>query len=126
MSVELRPRPLVSFILLAYNQERYIHQAIDGALSQAYSPLEIILSDDCSPDRTFAIMQEKASAYVGPHEIVLNRNSQNLGLGRHYSRAMELAHGEIVELAAGDDISLPSRTEESVRMLQRDSGVTGR
>ncbi|HUF60663.1 MAG TPA: glycosyltransferase, partial [Verrucomicrobiales bacterium] len=53
-------RPLVSFLLLAYNQEQYIHEAVEGAFSQTYSPLEIILSDDCSTDRTFEIMREMA------------------------------------------------------------------
>jgi glycosyltransferase involved in cell wall biosynthesis len=109
--------PLVSFIIVAYNQEHYIRAAIGGAFAQAYSPLEIILSDDCSTDATFAIMQEMASGYAGPHRLRLNRNSSNLGLGQHYSRVMAMATGEIVEVAAGDDISLPSRTSDSVALL---------
>ena len=51
-------RPLVTFALFAYNQEQHIREAVDGAFSQTYEPLEIILSDDCSTDRTFEIMQE--------------------------------------------------------------------
>ncbi len=54
-------RPLVSFVLLAYNQERYVEEAIAGAFAQDYSPLEIILSDDCSTDGTYAIMQRMAA-----------------------------------------------------------------
>jgi glycosyltransferase involved in cell wall biosynthesis len=109
--------PLVSFVLFAYNTEKYIREAVSGALSQTYSPLEIILSDDCSTDRTFEIMQEMAANYQGPHKIVLNRNPQNFGIGRHYNKFMELASGEIIELAAGDDISLPKRTAHSVDIL---------
>ena len=52
--------PLVTFALFAYNQEAFIREAVASALSQTYEPLEIILSDDCSTDRTFAIMQELA------------------------------------------------------------------
>ena len=44
-------RPLVTFALFAYNQEQYIREAVEGAFSQTYEPLEIILSDDCSSDR---------------------------------------------------------------------------
>ena len=73
-------RPLVTFALFAYNQERFIREAVEGALSQDYSPLQIILSDDCSIDRTYEIMREMAAAYEGSHEIVLNRNEENLGL----------------------------------------------
>ena len=49
-------RPLITFALMAYNQEQLIEEAVAGALAQTYSPLEIILSDDCSTDRTFSIM----------------------------------------------------------------------
>lgn len=48
-------QPLVTFALFAYNQEQYIREAVEGAFSQTYKPLEIILSDDCSRDRTFEI-----------------------------------------------------------------------
>ena len=41
-------RPLISFVVLAYNQESFIREAIEGALTQTYSPLEIVFSDDCS------------------------------------------------------------------------------
>ena len=44
-------RPLVTFALFAYNQEKYIREAVEGAFSQTYEPLEIILSDDYSPVR---------------------------------------------------------------------------
>lgn len=103
-------RPLVSFTLLGCNQENYIREAIEGALSQTYSPLEIILSDDCSNDRTFEVMKEMTKAYNGPHKIVLNRNQKNLGCGNHVSLVMDMAQGELIVRADGDDISLPERT----------------
>ena len=103
-------RPLITFALFAYNPEQFIREAIAGAFSQTYSPLEIILSDDCSSDRTFQIMQEMTSEYRGPHTIILNRNKKNLGIGAHLNRCMELSHGELIVGAAGDDISLPERT----------------
>ena len=102
-------RPLMTFALLAYNQERYVREAIEGAFAQTYSPLQIILSDDCSSDRTFDIIQQMSGAYTGPHQITLNRNPRNLGVGAHVNRVFELALGEIVVLGAGDDISLPHR-----------------
>jgi glycosyltransferase involved in cell wall biosynthesis len=98
-------------MVLAYNQEGYIGKAIDGAFSQTYSPLEILLSDDCSSDRTFEIMQERAAGYQGPHQVRVNRPEKNLGLGGHIDHLMEQARGEIIVVAAGDDISLPERSE---------------
>jgi glycosyltransferase involved in cell wall biosynthesis len=116
--LKMQDTPLVSFIVVAYNQEDYIRQAIEGAFAQTYSPLEIILSDDCSTDTTFMIMQQMASQYAGPHRVILNRNIRNMGLGQHYNRVMEIASGQIIEIAAGDDVSLPWRTSDSVALLQ--------
>lgn len=104
-------KPLITFVLFGYNQEGFIREALDGAFSQTYSPLEIILSDDCSSDRTFEIMTETAKNYTGPHKVVLNRNSSNFGIGAHINRVMELANGELIVVAAGDDISVPERVE---------------
>ncbi|MBN2157866.1 MAG: glycosyltransferase [Spirochaetes bacterium] len=110
MSMDRR-KPLISFIIVSYKQESYIREAVEGAFSQTYSPLEIILSDDNSPDGTFAIMKQMADSYRGPHKIILNKNSENLGIGAHINRVMELCSGELIVGSAGDDISLPHRTE---------------
>lgn len=112
-NVVAEPRPpLVSFVLFSFNQEEFIADALAGAFAQTYSPLQIILSDDCSSDRTFDIMKESARNYRGPHQIVLNRNEQNLGIGRHINKLVELAEGEWIVGAAGDDVSVPTRTEK--------------
>lgn len=105
-------RPLVTFALFAYNQEKYIREAVEGALAQTYSPLEIILSDDCSGDRTFDLIKELVDEYKGAHKVILNRNEVNLGIAGHVNRIMELAHGELIVAAAGDDISHPNRAEK--------------
>jgi hypothetical protein len=111
---ELHERPLVTFALFAYNQEKYIRAAVEGAFAQEYSPLEIILSDDCSTDRTFEIMQELAANYRGPHKVILNRNETNRGLTPHVFGVARLATGTLLIAAAGDDISFPNRTHAIV------------
>lgn len=108
-------RPLVTFALFAYNQEKYIREAMEGALSQTYEPLEIIFSDDCSTDNTFNIIENLAANYSGPHSIRLNRNPENMGISRHVRYIHEMANGEIIIHAAGDDISYPERTTVTVK-----------
>ena len=103
--------PLASILLIAYQQEKTVAQAVAGALSQTYSPLEIILSDDASNDGTFAAMQAAVAGYNGPHRIKLNRNPQNLGIGAHLSHLVSLSKGEMLFVAAADDVSLPRRCE---------------
>jgi len=107
-------RNLISFCLFSYNQEKFIEEAIQGALSQIYSPLEVIISDDCSSDKTFEIIQKVTRDYSGPHKIIINCNEKNLGLAAHVNKVLlELAHGEWFVCAAGDDISLPHRVERT-------------
>jgi glycosyltransferase involved in cell wall biosynthesis len=111
-------KPLVTFALFAYNQEKYIREAIEGAFAQTYEPLEIILSDDCSTDRTFEIMQEMVSSYRGASKITARQTKKNLGTLLHVAEVAKLAKGKLLVLAAGDDISLAERTETIVNAWQ--------
>lgn len=117
-------RPRVTFALFAYDQQGYVRAAVEGALAQDYDgPLEIILSDDGSTDETFDVMQQVARAYTGPHHVRLNRNNPNMGLSAHVNRVLAMAQGEIIVMAAGDDVSLPDRARESVAALARHPGA---
>lgn len=110
----------LSFAVMAYNQERYIAEAVAGALAQDHDDLEIVLTDDCSTDATFTIMQDMAAAYTGPHRIVLNRNDPNLGLIGHVNRLFSLATSDYLIYAAGDDISEPHRARAIAEVIARD------
>lgn len=110
--------PLVTLALFSYNQEGFVRLAVEGALNQDYENLEIILSDDCSPDSTFDIIQRMTKEYTGPHRVLVNRNEKNLGLASHINRVFALAKGEIIVVASGDDISLPNRVSNSVCLFQ--------
>lgn len=107
-------KPKVTFAIIAFNQRDFIAEAVESALGQTYSPLEIIVSDDASPDGTFEICQELVHAYSGEHDLRLNRNETNLGLIPHVNRVLSLARGDLVIMAAGDDVSAPQRAEQLV------------
>lgn len=112
-------KPLVTFALFAYNQEKYIREVVEAALSQNYDRLEIVLSDDCSSDKTFEIKQTLVADYQGAHAVTLRRNNRNLGLAEHVNQMLAQASGKIVLLAAGDDISVPERTAISVALVDK-------
>ena len=112
--------PLVSFCILTYNQENFILDALEGAVSQDYENMEIIISDDCSKDGTQRIIDKFVAQYKGPHKIIVNKNQSNLGITKHVNKVFyELAHGDIIIGAAGDDKSLPNRTRMSVDYFNR-------
>lgn len=121
----IEERPLVTFALFSYNQEKYIREALKGALEQTYEPLEIVISDDCSTDNTFQIIKEMTAKYSGQHKVIVNCNVSNLGLAGHVNHVMSLVSGELIVVAAGDDISFPHRVETIAKYwlsLNKESG----
>lgn len=100
-----------TFVLLAYNQEDYVTEAVHAALAQTGDPLEILISDDASTDETFARIEAAVKGYAGPHRVLVNRNPVNLGVCEHINRAMSLTSGDPVIVAAADDLSRPDRAE---------------
>ncbi|PRZ00813.1 polysaccharide pyruvyl transferase [Marinilabilia salmonicolor] len=120
----MNKNPLVSFCLFCYNQEKFIEEAIEGALNQTYSPLEIIISDDCSTDSTFQIIEKKVANYKGPHKLIVRQNQKNLGLAEHVNTVLyKVAKGEYLAMAAGDDISLPDRIDETIAFFNKKKDI---
>lgn len=107
--------PRITLAVLAYNQQAFIEDAVRSALNQTGDPLEIILSDDASPDSTFEQMKVLAESYSGPHQVILRRNESNLGIGAHFNTVLQAARGQLVVMMAGDDISTPDRAAVTAR-----------
>ena len=101
--------PSVSLIMLTYNQSAYVAGAVESALAQEGAPIEIVITDDCSRDDTFAIIEKTVAGYAGPHKVIVNRNPEKLGLAGNIDMAHRLSSGDILIAAAGDDMSLPQR-----------------
>ena len=117
MQQKINEIPLVSFCMMTYNQENYIEEALSAALSQNYPNLEIIISDDCSKDKTQEKLKKIVSNYHGDHNVIIDNNSSNEGLASNFNKITSLANGEFIIIAAGDDISLPDRTTKSVNFM---------
>lgn len=101
---------LISLIIISYNQEKYIKDAILSALNQDYDNYEIIISDDCSNDFTWNKINETINNEQDKiHTVILNRNEQNLGIFGNFQKAISLSRGNWIVIMAGDDISKPNR-----------------
>ena len=117
-------KPLVTIALMFYNQEEFVRDAIQAAMKQTYSPLEIFISDDESSDMTWENIQEVTKGYSGQHSLVKNRNAANMGINAHVNKIMQMASGDFIVIAGGDDISTADRVEKLVDVwLSGASGV---
>jgi glycosyltransferase involved in cell wall biosynthesis len=87
------PRPSLSLIVTAYNEESRIEQKIANTLAIQYkdAPLELIVASDCSDDRTDEIVQGLAEAGV-----ILVRATERLGKENAQRTAIAAASGDIL------------------------------
>ena len=102
--------PSVSVILVSYKQERYVKQALLGALNQDLPAYELIIGDDASPDSTVAVIESVLAETPRPHvTIKFIKHAKNLGVVANFNATLAVATGEIFVVMAGDDVSYPSR-----------------
>lgn len=114
-------KPMVSYFLMTYKHEAFIEKAVESALAQTYSPMEIIISDDASPDNTLQVIEKCLQNYKGEHTVILNKNNHTMGLVSHINKLVGLAKGEFFIASAGDDISHPDRVESLVQALNEEN-----
>lgn len=102
-AVHLEPAACkLSVMLKAFNQEPFIAQAIESALAQRTSfPVEIVIGEDCSTDRTREIVGRYASKY--PSRIRVMAHEHNLGMARNTLMLYEECRGEYIAWLDGDD-----------------------
>lgn len=110
--------PLVTITSSTYNRELYIAQAIEGMLMQITNfPLEIIISDNCSTDRTIDIIKEYQAHYPG--KITLLTSNKNYGMMVNFQKVIEAANGKYIANCDGDDYwTDPCKLQKQVDFLE--------
>ena len=92
----------VSICMIAYNQEDFIAEAIESILAQKTSfPIEIVIGDDKSTDRTGEICQSYAARFPG--RIKYHRREPNLGMMPNFIKTLGECDGKYVAVCEGDD-----------------------
>jgi len=96
--------PSLSVVMPHYNHGRYLRQALAALLAQSLQPLEIIIVDDASSDRSEQVLAEVEAAHPG---MRVYHNDRNRGVGYSSNRGLALCRGDYVYMAAADDLVLP-------------------
>lgn len=114
-------RPKVTVCVITYNQEHYIRECLQSLVTQQTDfDFEVIVGDDCSTDRTRAIVQEFVDRY--PHIVRPLFQPTNTGGSRNNLEVHAAARGDYVAHLDGDDYALPGRLQAQANVLDRDSG----
>ena len=92
-------QPLVSIITPTYNRPEYLKLALESAVQQTYQNIEIIVSDNCSPENPESIVKS-----FGDSRIRFFRNQSNLGMFPNTMNAFKKARGKYVASLLDDDL----------------------
>src|SRR6266550_3100148 len=90
--------PIVSFVVPCYKLAHLLRECVDSILCQTFGNLEVLIMDDCSPDKTSEVAQSFRDSRVR-----YIRNESNLGHLRNYNKGISLTQGKYVWLISADD-----------------------
>lgn len=108
-------RPLVSIALALYNGSRYFEEQMQSVLGQTYAPIEVVVVDDGSKDKSY----ELAEAFAARDPRVrLYRNETNLGLVHNFLKSVSLCRGSYVCFSDQDDVWLSHKVETLLRLMR--------
>jgi len=109
----------ISICIPSYNCEKYVRTTIESALGQTVPAMEILISDDRSPDRSFEIVKE----YEGVARVRILRPPQRTTLGGHYRFLLEQATSDYICFLSSDDALMPNFIETMHRELEGEENV---
>lgn len=108
-------KPMVTVILTAFNQGKYVSETLGSIFAQTYPNLQIVIIDNASTDGTICLIENIVSDFP---EFTVIKNPENFGLCRAFNQGLALAKGKYIIDLAADDVMLPGRIEHQVHALE--------
>lgn len=95
---------LVSILMMTYNHEKYIKDAILGVLNQETNfDYELIIANDCSTDKTEEVIREIVTNHPKASVIKYKKHEQNKGMFQNFKWGLDQCKGEYIAFCEGDD-----------------------
>jgi glycosyltransferase involved in cell wall biosynthesis len=113
-----RSSPLVTVAMVTYNSGRFVRDAIQSVLAQDCDDFELLVSDDCSHDDTWDIVNT-----FDDRRIRAVRNDANLGEYLNRNKALALARGKYLMYLDGDDLLYSFGLGLMVKAMERFPGA---
>ena len=104
----------VSIGLAIYNEEKNIKNLIQLILSKSHKNFELIISDDCSEDKTYEICNE---FQIKDNRIKLYKHEKNIGVAKNFEFVFRKSDSNFFIWLAGDDTISKNYIEENLRVL---------
>lgn len=115
-------KPLLSAVMLVFNSEKYLPEAIESILAQNFTDFEFIIINDGSTDGSIDIIK-----HYEDDRIRLINNPSNLGIPISRNIGLQEAKGEFLAWCDSDDISFADRFRRQIDFLEkhREYGLCG-
>lgn len=109
-------QPLVSVVVISYNQAKYIEQMLNSLKDQTYKNWELIVGDDCSQDNSVEVFQN----WLQHNDITAKKiyHKTNTGVVTLLNEAVELCKGKYLKFIAADDYLHPDYLNKTVQCLE--------
>ncbi|TCK68825.1 glycosyltransferase involved in cell wall biosynthesis [Winogradskyella wandonensis] len=113
--------PLVSVVMITYNHQDYIEEAINGVLIQECDfEVELIIANDSSTDKTDNTINKLIATYSGDIIIRYYNHSKNKGIMPNFIWALNQCDGKYIALCEGDDYwTDSSKLKRQVSFLEK-------
>lgn len=106
----------VSIITPTYNSIQFVEETIQSILNQTYQNWEMLITDDCSTDGTWELLQNFAAKDARIKIFQLEHNS---GPGVTRNNSLKHASGRFIAFCDSDDLWRPEKLEKQIKFLQK-------
>ncbi len=115
---------MITVLLAAWNGENYLREQMESLLGQTNQEFTILISDDCSTDRTPEIISEYENRF--PDRVKSLENLNPSGSARNnFFRLLKAASDEYLMFCDQDDIWLPDKVEVTFKEMKKMENVWG-
>ena len=112
-------KPKVSICIPVYNVEKYIEECLETIVNQTYTNIEIIVVNDCTPDRSMDVVRKYAAK---DDRIKILNHNENKGLMRARETGYKAATGDYITFCDSDD-KMPLNSIETLLKSALDTGA---
>jgi glycosyltransferase involved in cell wall biosynthesis len=99
--------PLVTVVVPAFHHEQYVEQALQSVYEQDYEPIELVVIDDRSPDRTAGVIRDylnRPDVKARFRRTIFFENEKNAGAHQTINRGIRESRGRFINVLNSDDL----------------------
>ena len=113
----------ITVVMPVYKVEKYVSECLDSIINQTFDCFECIIIDDCSPDNSMRLIEEKLAGYKGNISFRIVRNERNEGVSAARNKGIELSRGGYLFFIDSDDMLYENCLEKLWEETKRHPGI---